>query len=438
VRPQDASTLDGRIDHSFSETWNFFGRYSLNDIATVQPTGFPDVNGVNPGGQFNFAGPNKTRAQNLQLNLVHTLRPNLLVELKAGVWRASIQSKTVNDGKNVANDLGFPCHAVSCVNTGDIQTYGLPRLVIQGFEGLGDATFVPLLQFDNTFQYSGAVTWTRGAHNLKFGANLIRRQFSLVQSATPRGQFTFNASTSSAPAPFDFGFANFLAGSAVTITRQASLYKPGYRAWESGFYIQDDWRANRWLSVNLGLRYDIYTPKTEQSRRLANFDPVNSVILVAGKNSSNTTNITTDHGNVAPRVGFAASLGSGMVLRGGFGLSFFPSDYTSSVALKNPPFTSALSCGPSTTGSLTNTGCPTGTGTLSQGAPVPLTPSDFPTVSGVLDLTRIPASTINAVDLNFRVRVGAVIRGARSKAHRAVADVDAIGRHAWRHGEELL
>ena len=87
VRPQDASTLDGRIDHLFSANWNLFGRYSLNDISTVQPTGFPDVNGVNPGGQFSFAGPNKTRAQNLQLNLVHTFRPNLLVELKGGFWR---------------------------------------------------------------------------------------------------------------------------------------------------------------------------------------------------------------------------------------------------------------------------------------------------------------------------------------------------------------
>src|SRR5437870_7832686 len=117
VRPQDASTLDGRIDHLFSATWNLFGRYSLNDITTVQPTGFPDVNGINPGGQFSFAGPNKTRAQNLQLNLVHTFRPNLLVELKGGFWRASIQSKTVNDGKSASNELGFPCNAISCVNT---------------------------------------------------------------------------------------------------------------------------------------------------------------------------------------------------------------------------------------------------------------------------------------------------------------------------------
>jgi len=404
VRPQDASTLDGRIDHLFSANWNLFGRYSLNDISTVQPTGFPDVNGVNPGGQFSFAGPNKTRAQNLQLNLVHTFRPNLLVELKGGFWRASIQSKTVNDGKNSSNDLGFPCNAISCVNTGDIQTFGLPRLVLQGFEGLGDATFVPLLQFDNTFQYSGAVTWTKSAHNFKFGANVIRRQFSLVQSATPRGQFTFNASTAAAPAPFNFGFADFLAGTPVTITRQASLYKPGYRSWETGYYVQDDWRATRWLTLNLGVRYDIYTPKTEQYNRLANFDPVNSVILVAGKNSSASTNLSTDYGSVAPRLGFAASLSNSMVVRGGFGLSYFPSDYTSAVALKNPPFTSALTCGSSTTGSISNTGCPAGIGTLQQGAPVPLTPGDFPTTSGgVLDLTRIPSSTMNAVDTNFKI-----------------------------------
>jgi outer membrane receptor protein involved in Fe transport len=404
VRPQDASTLDGRIDHLFSAAWNLFGRYSLNDISTLQPTGFPDVNGVNPGGQFSFAGRNKTRAQNLQLNLVHTFRPNLLVELKAGFWRASIQSKSVNDGKNSSNDLGFPCNAVSCVNTGDIQTFGLPRLVIQGFEGLGDATFVPLLQFDNTFQYSGAVTWTRGSHNVKFGANVIRRQFSLVQSATPRGQFTFNASTAAAPAPLNFGLADFLVGAPVTITRQASLYKPGYRSWETGYYVQDDWRTNRWLTLNLGVRYDIYTPKTEQYNRLANFDPANSIVLVAGKNSSPTTNLSTDYGSVAPRIGFAASLPGSTVVRGGFGLSFFPSDYTSSVALKNPPFTSALTCGSSTTGSLSNTGCPAGIGTLSQGAPVPLAPGDFPTTSGgALDLTRIPPSTINAIDTNFKI-----------------------------------
>jgi Carboxypeptidase regulatory-like domain len=401
VRPQNAHTMDGRVDHSIDPNWNIFGRYSFNHVNTTQPTGFPDVNGVNPGGLFAFAGTNRTRAQNVQLNSVKAFRPTLLLELKAGFTRAALQSRTVNDGKNTATALGFPCNAVSCVNTGDEQTFGIPRLLIQGFQELGDAIFVPLLMFDNTFQYSAAVTWNRGSHNVKFGAAIIRRQFSIVQSASARGTFTFNASAGNAPAPLNNGFGNFVLGAPVTIFRAASLFKPGYRGLETGFYIQDDWRVTNKLTLNLGLRHDIYTAKVEQYNRMANFDPIASQILVAGVNSSRTTNITTDKGNFAPRIGFAATLGQGTVLRGGFGLSFFPGDYASGVALKNPPFTSALTCGTSTTGSIASTGCPSGTGTLSQGAPVPLDPAAFARRNGVLDLTAIPPSTINAVSFDF-------------------------------------
>src|SRR5262245_12493036 len=402
VRPQDASTFDARIDHRLNDKTNIFGRYSFNDVTTVQPTGFPTVNDINPGGVFAFAGPNESRAQNLQLNLVRSLRPNLLLELKAGYTRVAIQSKTVNDGKNSANDLGFPCNAVSCVNTGDQQTFGLPRIVIQGFQDLGDAFFVPLLNFSNTFQYNGALTWTRGAHNIKFGGLLLRRQFSFTQSASGRGAFTFNASAGNAPAPLNFGLANFIVGAPVAIARATTLYKPGYRTWEVGAYAQDDWRVNNWLTLNIGLRYDVFTPKTEQYNRLSNFDPIKATVLVAGANSGESVGIKTDYGAVAPRFGFAATLGQGMVLRGGMGWSFFPGDYASNGLLKNAPFTAALSCGSSTTGSMTNTGCPAGTGLLSQGAPRPLEPSAFPTANGELDLARIILSSFSAMDLDFK------------------------------------
>jgi hypothetical protein len=402
VRPQDASTFDARIDHRFTDKTNFFGRYSFNDVTTVQPTGFPTVNDINPGGLFAFAGPNESRAQNLQLNLVRTIRPSLLLELKAGYTRVAIQSKTVNDGKNSANDLGFPCNAVSCVNVGDQQTFGLPRQLIQGFNDLGDAVFVPLLNFSNTFQYNGALTWTTGAHNLKFGALLMRRQFSFTQSASARGAFTFNASAGNAPAPLNFGLANFILGAPVTIQRVTTLYKPGYRTWEVGAYVQDDWRVSNKLTLNIGLRYDVFTAKTEQHNRLSNFDPVAVKVLVAGDNSDAAVGIKTDYGNFAPRFGFAATLGHGMVLRGGIGWSFFPGDYASNGLLKNAPFTAALSCGSSTTGSMTNTGCPAGTGRLSQGAPRPLEPSAFPIVDGSLDLARMIPSSFTAMDLDFK------------------------------------
>lgn len=401
VRPQDATTFDGRIDHRFSDKTNFFGRYSFNDVTTVQPTGFPDKNGVNPGGLFAFAGPNETRAQNLQLNMVRTISPSLLFEGKVGFLRVALQSKTVNDGKDTANDLGFPCNAASCVNIGDEQTYGLPRITIAGFQELGDAIFVPLLLFNNTFQYNGAFTWTHGSHNIKFGGSLIRRQFALVQSARPRGEFAFNPTATNAPAPFNFSLANFVAGRPATIIRQASLYKPGYRAWETGSYVQDDWRVNKWLTLNLGVRYDIYTAKKEQYNRLSNFDPVAVKILVAGENSSETTDIKTDYGNLAPRFGFAATLAHGFVLRGGIGLSYFQNDTTSGTALKNIPLTSALTCGTSTTGNFANNNCPAGIGTLSQGVPRPLEVSGFPVVNGALNLAAVPPSTIAAVDFDF-------------------------------------
>src|SRR5205814_1175097 len=207
-------------------------------------------------GRSDFAGSNATRAQNFQLNLVHIFRPNLLIELKAGAGRTAIQSRAVNDGLNPAEALGFPCNNISCVNLGDDQTFGIPRLVLQGatgFQELGDVSFVPLLQFDNTYQYAGAITWTRGAHNLKFGASLIRRQFSLVQSPSARGEITFNDTQGLGPALTNFDMANLLTGTPSQIARRASLYKPGYRSWESGFYVQDDWRATQWLTLNLGV-----------------------------------------------------------------------------------------------------------------------------------------------------------------------------------------
>ncbi|MFN0088006.1 MAG: TonB-dependent receptor domain-containing protein, partial [Blastocatellia bacterium] len=386
VRPQDASTFDARIDHRLTEKMNMFGRYSFNDVTTVQPPGFPAANGVNPGGVFSFAGPNESRAQNIQLNLVRTIRPNLLLELKAGYTRVAIQSKTINDGKNSANDLGFPCTGVSCVNIGDQQTYGLPRVVIQGFQDLGDAWFVPLLNFSNTFQYNGAVTWTRGAHNVKMGALLIRRQFSFTQSRSGRGGFTFNAHANNAPSLTNFGLANFIVGAPVAIERVTSLYKPGYRTWETGAFVQDDWRVNNWLTLNLGLRHDVFTPKSEQYNRLSNFDPISAVVLAAGENSNASVGIQMDYTNLAPRFGFAATVASGMVVRGGIGWSFFPGDYASNGLLKNAPYTAAFTCGTSTTGSLTNTGCPAGTGTFAQGAPRPVEPSAFPRVNGALNL----------------------------------------------------
>jgi hypothetical protein len=127
-----------------------------------------------------------------------------------------------------------------------------------------------------------------------------------------------------------------------------SLTVPQYRANEIGMYIQDDWRATKWLTLNLGLRWDVFSPMQEKHDGISDFDPTNAAMLasgqvtVAGKNGvSSTDGFNAQLGDFQPRLGFAATLGHGMVLRGGFGTSYFPDTQASPAYQKNAPFTSS-------------------------------------------------------------------------------------------------
>lgn len=132
---------------------------------------------------------------------------------------------------------------------------------------------------------------------------------------------------------------SFLLGIPSSTQRSSELIEPGYRTWEPSVYLQDDWRIRQWLTLNMGARYDIYTPFTEAHNRIANFDLNIGKIIVAGENGvSDTAGVITDYTNLAPRVGFATIFGPEFVLRGGYGLTFFPGNMTSAAYLNNQPF----------------------------------------------------------------------------------------------------
>jgi hypothetical protein len=113
-----------------------------------------------------------------------------------------------------------------------------------------------------------------------------------------------------------------------------------YRTWEPSFYVQDDWRVARRITLNLGLRYDIFTPFTNASNstQFSCFDPVQAKVLVAkAEGVSATCNVKTDYGSLAPRFGFAITLSKDTVLRGGYGMSFFRDTTGPGTAFANPP-----------------------------------------------------------------------------------------------------
>ncbi len=337
LRTQTSNTLDGRIDHRFDDNNSVWGRYSYNDSHTVTPPGCPPVDGVHgnclTGANAGFPGPNDTDAQALQVNYVRIFNPTMIGEFKAGYMKVGIFSYPSNYQSNVSQVFGLPG-----VNIDDLAS-GLALQNITGYALLGDTQNIPLITRNWTQQYNASITKTRGAHNIKVGGGTILRRFSVIQSAQPNGLWTYsNLVTRSATGAGGHALASFLLGMPSQVQRSHTPFEPFYHVQEPSVYAQDDWRVTSWLTVNMGLRYDLFTPFTEEEDRLSNLDIETPRVLVAGRDGvSRTAGVAADRGNFGPRFGFAATLTSTTVLRGGYGLTYFPSTIASFAYMKNAP-----------------------------------------------------------------------------------------------------
>jgi len=115
------------------------------------------------------------------------------------------------------------------------------------------------------------------------GGGVILRQFSVIQSISPVGVFTFDTLlTNNGAGSGGNTIASLLLGYPSTVVRALNPFEPKYHTNEPSLYVQDDWRTTSWLTFNLGLRYDVFTPFTEEGNHLANFDPATQKVLVAG------------------------------------------------------------------------------------------------------------------------------------------------------------
>ena len=318
-------TGDVRGDHRFSNGDIFYIRYTYNRVDTNIGGLFPAVNSaaglIQPGGNFgSYPGPALTRAHQAQLNYVHSFTPNLLVELKAGYTLLDNAQYPLNYGNAINTAFGQPNINV------DARTAELSAVTInQGtIPNLGSRP--PIVYHENTWQYEGIVNYILGRQTIKIGGGVIRRQDATTQTDTANGNWAFN------------NFGTLLTGDYQTGGRNSILYTPRNRTWEPHVFIQDDVHVSQNLTLNIGLRYDLFTPYTEVNNILSNFDVNQGRILVAGRNAGIHAGVQTDYTNYAPRFGFAYTPAPRTVIRGGFGLTFVPENTTSGSALVNQPF----------------------------------------------------------------------------------------------------
>src|SRR5690348_2135661 len=169
VKAQRDDTFDTKIDHMFNERNLFFGRYSFNDTNSQKPGQLPVINGIFGGGDAGqFAGTARQRAQQAVLSLIHTFKPTLLMDLKAAYSRFVVQTTPLNYLNNVNQKIGIPGTNI------DTDSSGFSPIGVAGFVGIGDSTFLPLSTFNNLFQYQGSITYIRGSHQMKVGADFRR------------------------------------------------------------------------------------------------------------------------------------------------------------------------------------------------------------------------------------------------------------------------
>jgi hypothetical protein len=346
---QNSNLYDLRIDHHFSDRDQTFARYAHNQVDTFIPGTLPAVNGIEPGGSATFPGPSFQRAQQFVISHTHIASANTLFELKAGYTHLLNRTLPLTYGQNLGNQFGI------VGSNYDQFSSMMPFLNITGYAGFGGADSLPLFNGTNTFQYMGSVTHTMGRHTLKAGASLIRRQIFNQQNAAANaaGSFSFNGQYSTTAYPTSpvsiRPLVDLLSGSPYTTRRVSQVYPRYPRVFEGAVYVQDDFRLSQKITLNAGLRWDLYTPLKEKFGHISMFNTDTNSIAVANGNSSDTLGVHTNYTSFAPRIGLSYNVRPTTVVHAAFGLSFFRDNNGPSVPFANAPYTFVYTPGPLTT-----------------------------------------------------------------------------------------
>jgi len=385
---------DIKLDHNFSTKNHAFVRYSIQKTHRTQPATLPHGDA---GATFG-AGEGNIKAQGLAFNDTHSFSSNVLNEFRFG-WNAINFFMTPIDYlQNPASAVGIPG-----INNND-ATSGMTQLTFQNIRNLGANSNQPLITNQNDFQVFDSVTRVSGKHTMKAGGSVTMRSREILNADTIVGQFAFNNNPTSncagvttgctVSSTTGFDVASFMLG--MTSAKNRNLFDANTyteKRPEYALYVQDDLRASNRLTLNLGLRWDVYVPWVEKDNRQSNFDTSTGHFVIAADNAvMNGVNVgrylqTYSKGDVAPRFGFAYDLqGDGKTtIRGGVGLFWnFTPGGTSSSKAQNQPFLQSTA--------LTTSGGGTA-GLLSDGLPPP---------PGVQPNASPAGSTRSIFDINFR------------------------------------
>jgi outer membrane receptor protein involved in Fe transport len=329
-------TFSVRLDHQLTERHRMSGRFNFDNTPINRPDYYKNIASPTFGGQV-------FKRRNFGLDYTATFSPSLVGNFLFSFTRLENNRRPFSFGFDITS-LGFPAALK-------------PQLIPESFPtitvaGMGGSFSIPnsgtanllggndLISFgDNTASWVGSLTKTLARHTLKFGgeARLLRPNYWQFPDGAINFTFAQNFTqgpnpTAAAAASTGFAFATFMLGiGAGNYNRAASLAS---QVKYYGGYWQDDWKLTDKFTLNLGVRYEYESPRTERYNQLTNFDfnatppltaaglNLKGALSFVGVNGNAREQWNPDRNNLAPRFGFAWNVAPKTVVRGGGGLFY--------------------------------------------------------------------------------------------------------------------
>jgi hypothetical protein len=322
VQRDDNDSFDARIDHRLSDRADLTFRYSFGDRDLFEPFTGSSFS-LLPG----FGDTVKRRSQNGMAALTLLLTPRLVNESRVAFNR--VAASVTQEASVLNSEVGLPTISPR------ERDLGLSFITITGFSPLGDEGNNPQDSVTNVYQFLNNSSYVHGNHLIKFGADLRFSQQNAFRDVESRGRLQFSPFfqlTGNALGDMLLGFP--LLTSVARVDNPQKIRTESYN-----FFINDSYRVTPRLTLNGGLRYEYNSPPVDADDRATIYDVATRSLVPVGTNGVPRSGFDADKNNFAPRVGFAWSLNTETVLRGGYGVYYDQSPLAPAEALYfNSPF----------------------------------------------------------------------------------------------------
>src|SRR5215469_1588941 len=312
VTPSDKG--DARIDYYLRENLTFFGRFSTRLQDQTVGAAIPGPSGGNPD-LF------RSYDRSIALGSTWTAGPRTVVNLRLGLTRmegADFKAAELDNTPGMFALYGIP----GTPETKPIAS-GLNTQKITGLSSFGHNSGQH--QYPEVVNPKGDYSHTVGRHTFKAGVEYQHTSTEILDLNPLTGKDTYSGQFSrpaGAKSNNIYNLADFLFGArdSYNLNSYGLFY---YRQWMYFGYVQDDFRATRNLTFNIGLRYEFATPQYEANNHLSNFDPAtNSLILAKGGSLYDRALVNPDPLNFAPRFGLSYAINPKTVVRSAYGVSY--------------------------------------------------------------------------------------------------------------------